>query len=453
MSTSPLLLMPGNIITMDPARRVIRGGGVLISDGRILDVLDMTGLQSRQDFAGERLHVPDLLLIPGFVQTHIHLCQTLFRGLADDLDLIDWLTLRIFPFEAAHTGASMHLSAMLGIAECVSSGTTTIMDMGSIRHEDQIVQAVERSGLRACVGKSLMDMNPSCPGLRETTRDALNSAQEEARAWHGSAGGRIRYAASPRFVLSCTDQLLRGAWEMTGDFVGMLFHTHAAENRREMSTVQERCGMGNIEYFEHLGVLHAGTCLAHCVWISDREIALLAERNARVLHCPSSNLKLGSGIAPVPAMMRNGISVSLGADGAPCNNALNMFEEMRLAALIQKPANGPSTMRAEEVFTMATIGGATALGWEREIGSIEAGKLADLVLLDLTGSFVPSRLETPQDLYSAIVFSGSPSMVHSVMVDGRWLYRNHEFVALDAGGLADRGRTELRRLLDRVESR
>jgi 5-methylthioadenosine/S-adenosylhomocysteine deaminase len=208
--------------------------------------------------------------------------------------------------------------------------------------------------------------------------------------------------------------------------------------------------MGNIEYFEQIGVLRENTCIAHAVWLNDHEFDLMADRKSRVLHCPSSNLKLGSGIAQVPRMLRKRITVSLAADGAPCNNTLNMFEEMRLASLIQKPLHGPSALTAEEVFSIATMGGASALGMEQKIGSIEAGKRADLALLDLGTISHPYRQESPADLYSAIVYSGSPANVHSVMVDGRWLYRNGEFVALDRQKAVEQGREELRRLLSRV---
>jgi cytosine/adenosine deaminase-related metal-dependent hydrolase len=389
-------------------------------------------------------------MMPGFVQTHIHLCQTIFRGLADTLELLDWLALKIYPLEHAHTDRSMEVSALLGIAELVSSGTTTIMDMGSIHHEEAIVRAVRQAGLRACLGKSLMDLNPSFPAMREETRDALDSALEEARAWHGSEEGRIRYAVAPRFVLSCSEELLRGAWAMAQEHDGMLFHTHAAENRSEMGAVRERCGVDNVEYLERCEVLGPKTCLAHAIWLNEREFELLAERDARVLHCPSSNLKLGSGVAQIPRMREMGITVSLGADGAPCNNSLTMFEEMRLAALIQKPAHGPAAMPATEVLAMATIGGARALGLGDQIGSVEPGKAADLLLLDLQTVGHPLRQDSMEDLASAIVHSGSAANVHSVMVDGQWLYRGREFLRLDPAAIVHAGKTELAQLLGRA---
>ena len=275
--------------------------------------------------------------MPGFVQTHVHLCQSLFRGLAEDMDLMDWLQRRIFPLEAAHTAESISASARVGLAELIRSGTTTIMDMGSIHHQDTLVATVDQSGIRAVVGKSMIDRNELYPPFCESTEEALRSTELALKRWHNAAEGRIRYAVAPRFVLSCSDELLRGAHAMARQHPGVLFHTHASESPRELDAVRSRCGMDNIEYFAHLGILDERSCLAHCVLISPSERELLAERGAKVLHCPSANLKLGSGLADVPALLDRGIGVSLGTDGAPCNNTMDMFHEMHLASLLQKP--------------------------------------------------------------------------------------------------------------------
>ncbi len=445
------LIKDVTIVTMDAARRVVHDGVIIAHDGIVESVVPREEVRRYQDFDGEVIDGSGLTAIPGFVQTHIHLCQTLFRGLADDLELLDWLNLRIFPFEAAHTASSMKASALLGLAELLRSGTTTIMDMGSLHHEEQIVGAIEQAGIRAFVGKAMMDINESHPRFRETSKTSVATTLEQAKAWHGSGRGRIRYAVAPRFILSCTDGLLKEAAAMTEDFPGMLFHTHASENRHETDAVRRRCGMENVEYFDRLGILRSNTCLAHCVWVNDREIGLLAKRKAKVLHCPSSNLKLASGVARVPAMLEAGVALSLGADGAPCNNTLDMFEEMRLAALVQKPVHGASSMSAETVFGMATIGGATVLGMEKEIGSLEAGKRADIVLLDLRRVWNPLGLSGPSSIYSSIVFSASPANVSAVMVDGRWLFRGGTHQSIDEEQALRDGREELSRLLKRVD--
>jgi 5-methylthioadenosine/S-adenosylhomocysteine deaminase len=445
------LITCGTLVTMDSSRRIVRDGALLVNDDYIEQVLAKDDLARLGPFDGDVVHAGDTTIIPGFVQTHVHLCQTLFRGLADDLELLDWLRSRIFPLEYAHSPSSMYASARLGLAELIRSGTTTIMDMGSIHHEEEIFRAVEESGIRAFIGKAMMDVNETFPPLRESTADALGSTVEQAEAWHHASGGRIRYAVAPRFVLSCSEPLLREAYGITRSIPGVLFHTHAAENRKELENVRARCGMGNVEYLEQIGVLDRASCLAHCIWLGDGEMDLLAGRGAKVLHCPTSNLKLGSGIASVPEMLRKGISVSLGADGAPCNNRLDMFQEMRHAALIQKPVHGPASMSARTVFELATRGGAAALGIDAEIGSLEPGKKADIVLLDLGQVENPSA-EVPDGPYSSIVHSGSPSNIRSVMVNGRWLYRDGKLLMYDEREVDHTGRMEAATLLKRMHA-
>ncbi len=444
------LLKLSKVVTMDPRRRVIEGGGLAVTDNAIEAVLDAEEI-SGLHFDGEIVDARTLIAIPGFIQTHIHLCQTLFRGLADDLELLDWLRLRIMPYEAAHSARSLYSSAMIGIAELLRSGTTTIMDMGTMNHEEEIIRAVSESGIRAFLGKAMMDVNDLYPRLRESTQDAIQSTARYADHAHGLANGRIRYAVAPRFILSCTDALMQEAYEMTRSFPGMLFHTHAAENKNEMHAVRSRCGMDNIEYFDRINILHQNTCLAHCIWLNDREVDLMAERDAKVLHCPSSNLKLGSGIAQIPALRAKGITVSLGADGAPCNNNLNMFEEMRLAALIQKPVHGPTSMNAQSVLEMATLGGAVALGIGGEVGSLGPGKKADIVLLNLNRTWNTTEPQTDEELYSAIVYSCSAENVQSVMVDGRWVYRNRMHTTIDEPAMVANAKEQLRLLRGRVQ--
>jgi len=437
---------------MDPQRRILRGGGIVVRGSAIEAVLTAEELTSRPPFDGPTIDLGPLVAVPGFIQTHVHLCQTLFRGLAEEMELLDWLRLRIFPLEAAHTAGSMTASAIAGIAELIRSGTTTILDMGSISHEESVVRAIEETGLRAFVGKAMMDLNEHYPPLRESTRESIDSSRSQARQWHRTAGGRIRYAVAPRFVLSCTEELLREAMTITEELPGVLFHTHASENRHEIEAVRARCGTDNIEYFGSIGLLRPQTCLAHCVWASDREMSLMSEHGSKVLHCPSSNLKLGSGIARIPDMLRRGIGVSLGADGAPCNNRLDMFVEMRLASLIQKPLHGPGVMPAATVFELATRGGAEALGILAETGSLESGKLADIVFLDLERVWNGAGPEMDGLLYGTIVHTASAENVRDVMIDGRWVYRDGRHTTLDEPRAARLAREELQRLLQRTDA-
>ncbi len=443
----PILIRGGTIVTGNARGDLLTNSSLRITNDRIDEITPAASARGAE--SGDAVDADGFVIIPGFVQTHIHLCQTLFRGLADDLELLDWLRTRIFPFEASHSDRSTYASAMLGIAELIRSGTTTILDMGSIRHEEEIIRAVGETGLRAFVGKAMMDVNDAFPALRESTHEALSSTRRLVERWHNSYGGRIRYAVAPRFALSCTEQLLGTLREMMQSARGVLFHTHASENLGETSAVRQRFGMENIEVLHQFHLLSERSCLAHCIHLNDRERAILKETRSSVAHCPSSNLKLASGVANVPLLMSQGINVSLGADGAPCNNTLDMFQEMRLASLLQKPSHGPGAMPAATLFRMATMGGARALSMEQEIGSIEVGKKADLVLLDLNGVWNPLA----GDIYSSIVYSSRPENVDSVMIDGKWVYRKKEFVGLDADALVRDGKNELAALMKRAGMR
>jgi cytosine/adenosine deaminase-related metal-dependent hydrolase len=438
------------IVTGNPNGEILEDAAILIDGNRIEGILparEMDRFPPR-----EIIDASECVAIPGFVQTHVHLCQTLFRGLADDLELLDWLRMKIFPLEAAHNERSIHSSAMLGIAELVRGGTTTILDMGSMNHEEEVIRAVGESGLRAFAGKAMMDLNDAFPRLKESTTSAIATTRSLAEQWHNSYDGRIRYAVAPRFVLSCTDALMKEAFEIAAHVDGILFHTHASENKHEVQAVRDRCGMENIEYLDRLGLLSEKSCLAHCIHLNENEVAILKNSGANVAHCPSSNLKLASGIANIQHYLNQGINVALGADGAPCNNNLNMFQEMRLASLLQKPLHGATSMPAKTVFQMATSGGARALGLEREIGTIEVGKKADLVLLDLEQVWDPVAAAGGRgdSIYSSIVYSAGPQNVDSVMIDGKWIFRSREFIGIDEGMIVRNAQQELTSLLGRL---
>lgn len=430
---------------------ILKGYSVLISGKRIQKIDKSEKLESlAKENNWEIFDASGQILIPGFVQTHIHLCQTLFRGLADDLELLDWLQLKIMPFEFAHNKNSMKYSSLLGISELIRCGTTTILDMGSLNHSEVVFEQLINSGLRAFHGKAMMDINTLYPPLSESTQDALRSSEELAKTFHNSANGRVKYAFAPRFILTCTDELLKETNQLVMDYPGTLFHTHASENRTELENVRKRCGKDNIECFAELEILNDKSCIAHCIWLNENEIDLMKKRDARVLHCPSSNLKLASGIANIPRYLREGISVSLGADGAPCNNFLDIFVEMRLASLIQKPSYGPTVMSAKEVFEIATIGGARALHLQNEIGSIEVGKKADLVLIELN-QIHNTKNVNEENLYSSIVYTADHTNVKSVMIDGQWVYFNQEFKTIDVDEVNKKSEEELKKLLLRVK--
>jgi len=438
---SSILIKNGTLITMDQRDSIVRGD-VLITDGRIASVGN-TG-----QTAETVVDATDCAVIPGFVQTHIHLCQTIFRGAADDLSLIDWLRRRVWPMEAAHTVASIAASARLGIAELIKGGTTCALTMETVNHTAEVFKVVEETGFRATVGKCMMDKGDEVPvELQEQTANSIDESLALLGAWHGKANGRIRYCFAPRFAVSCTRELLQRVAELARER-GVIVHTHASENRTECELVQEETGLRNIAYLDSLELTGRHVALAHCVHLSVDEIEILRTTGTNVVHCPSSNLKLGSGIAPIAKLLEQGISVSLGADGAACNNRLDMFTEMRTAALLQKVLHGPEVLPANRTLRMATIDGAKALGLDAEIGSIETGKKADLSVVRL------DRLHaTPvTDLVSALVYSATSDDVDTVIIDGRLVMRYRELLTIDEAATIATARAEAEKLMTRASA-
>jgi len=416
-----ILIKNGTLVTMDAENSILRGD-LLVVDGRIADI-GPTGKT-----ADLVIDATDCAVLPGFVQTHIHLCQTLFRGAADDLSLIDWLKRRVWPMEAAHTAASIRASARLGVAELIKGGTTCALTMETVNHTEEVFKVVAETGFRATVGKCMMDKGEAVPSaLHEETQSSVRESVRLLEAWHGKADGRIRFCFAPRFAVSCTRELLSQVAELARDR-GVMVHTHASENRSECELVERETGMRNIAYLDSVGLSGRHVALAHCIHIDEQEMQILKRTRTNVAHCPSSNLKLGSGIAPITKMLETGISVSLGADGAACNNRLDMFTEMRTAALLQKVLHGPEAMPASRALRMATIDGANAIGLGDEIGSVETGKRADLILVSLAKLELTPR---PVDIVSGIVYAAQPSDVRTVIIDGQLVKSDGRLLTLD----------------------
>ena len=421
---TPLFVENALVIGMTKASDVTAGGHVLVEDGVITALHGDAERRAREIAAAgrplERLDARGLWLLPGFVQTHIHLCQTLLRNGPDDLPLLPWLRTHVWPGEAAHDEATLEVSARLGLAELLAGVTTAILDMGTVRHTDAVFRAAEASGLRVTSGNALMDDPATNPeDLRAGTDESLEEVERLAKKWHGAAGGKLRVAYCPRFAVSCTDRLLRGAAARALSN-GFLVHTHASENAEEVALVMQRTGKRNVAYLDDVGISGSHVVLAHAVHTDEAERALLAARGTTVAHCPSSNLKLASGVCPVPEYRAQGIRVTLGADGAPCNDRLDAFTEMRLAALLPKVRLGPGALSAWDVVRMATAEGASALGLPT--GTLERGRRADLLLLD-PGSGFAEPTTWRDDPYGPIVYSMDRSHVVATFVDGISLYR------------------------------
>ncbi|MDQ5846895.1 MAG: 5'-deoxyadenosine deaminase [Acidobacteriota bacterium] len=416
-----ILIKGGTLITMDDRNSIVRGD-LLVRDGRIASVGETDGT------ADVVIDAAGCAVLPGFVQTHIHLCQTLFRGAADDLSLLDWLKKRVWPMEAAHTAASVRASARLGIAELIKGGTTCALTMETVNHTEEVFKVVEETGFRATVGKCMMDQGDDVPAaLQEDTNASIEESLRLLSAWHGREDERIRYCFAPRFALSCTKELLSRVAELSRKH-GVMVHTHTSENKNECALVEQETGLRNVAYLDSVGLTGSHAVFAHCVHLDEEEFDILQKSRTNVAHCPSSNLKLGSGIAPIETMLERGISVSLGADGAACNNRLDMFTEMRSMALLQKALHGPEVIAANQALRIATMGGARALGLEKQVGSLEVGKRADVIVVNLD-----SLHATPQatGLVSAVVYSAQTADVMSVIVDGSVLMKDRELLTLN----------------------
>jgi cytosine/adenosine deaminase-related metal-dependent hydrolase len=438
---SSLLIRNGLIVTMND-RLDVFDGDVSIRDG----VIDGVG----PDLAGAYDHTIDArggFVLPGLIQTHIHLCQTLFRGYADDLPLMDWLRKRVWPMEAAHTPASLHAATRLATTELLASGTTAVLTMETVHDTDVVFEAAAESGIRATIGKCMMDAAGDVPKrLQEETQRSIDESVAIRKQWHGAANGRLRAAFAPRFAVSCSRELLEAVARLSSDS-DALVHTHASESKDELAIVRELSGgLSNIAYLAQLHLASPHLCAAHCVWVDEDEQRLLAEHDVKVMHCPGSNLKLGSGVAPVPALRALGITVSLGADGAACNNRLDMFEEMRLTAVLQAMRLGPGSLPARDVVWMATRSGARTLGLEDQIGSLEVGKLADLIVVDR------DRLHlTPgPDPYSTLVYAARGSDVRTTIVAGEVLVDDGRPVRVDRAEMVAAARQAARDLAGRA---
>lgn len=424
---SKLLIKNGHIVTMNESRDQLVGD-ILVENDSIVAIAKNIDIE-----ADEVIDATGKVVIPGLIQSHIHLTQTLFRGQGDDLELMDWLRNRIWPLEGSHTSESNYVSAKLGIAELIKGGTTSIIDMATVNHTDRIMEAIDETGFRALIGKCMMDMGDADKRLMEQTRASIDESVALLEKWHGAADGRITYAFAPRFVISCSEELLLEVKDLAEKY-DVMIHTHASENQGEIAIVEARHGERNIVYLHKIGLTGERLVLAHCIWLDEEEKKILAETGTKVAHCPSSNLKLASGIAQIPELLEMGVNISLAADGAPCNNNLDMFTEMRNASLIQKARLLDSTvMPAHTIFEMATLGGAKAMCKENEIGSLEVGKKADIVIVKQDN--IHSAPNMFVDPVANLVYSTRASDVQTTIINGKVVMKDRELLTIDENQL------------------
>ncbi len=417
------LLVEGGTLLGLTTKEDVHPGTDLYAEGGTIRVVGEEAAE-RASIPGEpveRIDAKGKWVLPGFVQAHIHLCQTLLRNGPEELELLPWLERHVWPGEAAHDVETMSVSGRLGLAECLSSGVTAVLDMGTVRHTDALFRVAARAGIRYTGGNVLMDDPETTPvNLRARAAEGLAETERLRSYWQGRDRGRLRVAVQPRFVVTCTEKLLRTAAEYAEE-KDLVVHTHASENRTEIDLVRARTGSGNMTYLERVGLLTDRTCLAHAVHLEDGDFQRLAEHRTSVVHCPSSNLKLSSGICSVTELQAAGVRVALGSDGAACNDHLDPFREMRLAAFLPRSRTPPGFLSAFAALRMATWEGAHALGLPGEEGLVPGGR-ADLALLDPDVGWSLPHDWSPAP-YGSIVYSMGRENVFATVVDGVVRYR------------------------------
>ncbi|HNW82482.1 MAG TPA: amidohydrolase family protein [bacterium] len=403
-------------------------GSLLVENTKIKKII-------KNDGAEEKFSIPEnteiiegnyrAMIAPGFIQTHIHMCQTSHRNMAENIPLLPWLRDHIWPFEASLTRKTIGISVISALKELVSSGTVSVLDMGTVRHSDVIFEIMEIAGFRYTGGKAMMDSGVGIPEqLLEKTADSIDESLRLLEKYHNTGNGLLRYAFAPRFVLSCSETLLKEVRKLS-DRHNILIQTHGSEHKEEVEYIRSKTGLGNISFLNKIDALNDKTVIAHSVHPDEIEIALIKDINASIVHCPSTNLKLGSGIAPIFKYLQKGIKVGVGADGAPCNNALNIFSEIKMASLLQKGINHDATiMSAKDALKLATVNGAEILGLSDTTGQVIEGFDADLVILNMD---TPQTLNFECHPSAALVYGCDPRNVLSTMVAGKFLFKDGFF--------------------------
>lgn len=412
------IIRNATVLTMNDKNEILNNADVLIEDGVIRRI--GTGLSELSGHA-DIIEGGGKLLMPGLINCHCHVPMTVLRNYADDMELQTWLFEHIFPAEDRMTDEDIHWGTFLGIMEMLATGTTCFADMyGSM---DSIASAVESSGIRAQLSRGQLNGNA---GEDFSDDIGMRESIEFIKKWHGAADGRITAAMAPHAIYTCSPDYIV-AIRNQAEKLGVPIHAHVDETSREHSDCMKQYGKTPVRHLYDLGLFDLKTIAAHCVWITEEDMELFAEKGVSMVHNPASNLKLASGIAPVPTAISKGVNVCLGTDGAASNNNLNQWEELYLASIIHKGALlDPLAIKAEEALRMATVNGARALGLP-QVGSIKEGNRADLIIIDME----KPHLKPLNNIASALVYSAQGSDVCMTMVDGRILYQDGEFKTID----------------------
>lgn len=415
-----LIITGDYLVTQNEAGEVIRDGAVAVTGARITAVGPADLVLAEHGRGARIMPGKHCLVMPGLINTHTHVSMTCLRGLADDLPLMAWLNENIFPAEQKLTAEMVYWGALLGCAEMIASGTTCFLDM--YLFEQEVARAVDRSGLRAVVGEVLYDFpSPNYGPIEEGLKFTGRLIDE----WRGHS--RVQIAVEPHAPYTCSPEVLKACRDLAAA-KNALLHIHLAETWEEVKGIQDIYGLSPVRHLDYLGLLAPNLVAAHCVALNGEDIETLAGRGVKVAHNPNSNMKLASGIAPVPEMIKAGVTVGLGTDGPASNNTLDMFKEMNTAAKLQKIAQkDPAVMNAQVVLDMSTAGGARVLSLEKELGRLVPGFLADLIVVDLNQPHL-TPLYHPN---SHLVYAARGADVIHTMVHGQLLMENRRLLSLD----------------------
>lgn len=415
-----LLIVGGTIVTMNDKHEIIENGAIGITNGRI-EIMGTRGVVTRNVLAKRTINAAGKVIIPGLINTHTHVPMTLFRGISDDLDLNEWLTKYIFPAEAKNvTEQFVRAGTRLGLAEMIRGGTTTYCDM--YYFEDAVADESKKAGVRGVLGETIIDFPVAD---NKTNAEMMAYVERFVKKWQNDP--LIVPAAAPHAPYTVSTEHLK-AIKAQSDRLKSPVIIHIAETKKERDDILTQYGKTPTAYLDSIGFLNDRTIAAHSVWLTPEEIAIYKNRGVGSAHCPQSNMKLASGVAPIPSMLAAGVNVGIGTDGAASNNDLDMWDEMDTAAKLHKLTSGdPKTLPAEQAFEMATIRGARALHLDKLIGSIEAGKRADIAIIDMD-----SLNQTPYfNVYSALVYSTKAADVRTVIINGRIVMLDRRLLTLN----------------------
>lgn len=412
-----LLIQAGHVITMDKSQMLIKNGEIAVENGYIIHVGPAGSTPS--DFVAQKvLGNEKMLAMPGFVNCHTHAAMTILRGYADDLPLMTWLEKKIWPLEAKMTPEDIYWGTMLCCLEMIKSGTTTFADM--YMYMEQVAQAVEEAGMRAVLSRGMIGVAPN-------GQNALEESKEFVSKYHGTAGGRVTCMFAPHAPYTCPPDYIHQTMHYARELnVGI--HIHLAETRDEIATIAENYGKTPIQLMDSINLFELPVLAAHCVHLDDTDVEILTAKRVGIAHNPQSNMKLASGIAPVHKLIKIGALVGLGTDGAASNNNLDMMEEVRSAALLQKVATEDATsIPASTALSMATSQGARALGMHGDIGTLKEGLKADIILFDMD----KPHLYPQNNPVAHLVYSASSSDVDTTIIDGRVIMEKRKLLILD----------------------